>query len=226
MEMTPERWEATGAYLRDVFGAEDDQLRTLMPRAVAAGIPDIAVSADVGRLLMLLVSLTGGGRGAGIAVEVGTLAGYSGIWIARGLAAGGRLVTIESEPRHADFAQREFAAAGLEASIEIRRGRGLECLPVLARELGPGSIDFVFIDAVKREYPEYFRAIRPAIAVGGLLVADNVLGSRTWWIDEAPGRNPDRDAADRLNRLVASDPDFEASAIPMREGLLVARRMR
>jgi predicted O-methyltransferase YrrM len=226
MEMTPRRWEATGAYLRDVFGAEDEQLRTLTPRAVAAGIPDIAVSADVGRLLLLLVSLTGGGRGARIAVEVGTLGGYSGIWIARGLAAGGRLVTIESEPRHADFAQREFAAAGMDASIEIRRGRGLEWLPVLARELGPGSIDFVFIDAVKREYPEYFEAIRPAIAVGGLLVADNVLGSRTWWIDEAPGRNPDRDGADRLNRMVASDPDFEASAIPMREGLLVARRMR
>src|SRR5262245_64705719 len=86
MEMTPSRWRTTASYLNDVFGAQDEQLATLTPRAVAAGLPDIAVSADVGRLLMLLAAMTGGGRGAGVALEVGTLAGYSGIWIARGLA--------------------------------------------------------------------------------------------------------------------------------------------
>jgi predicted O-methyltransferase YrrM len=226
MEMTPERWASTSQYLVEVFGTQDEQLQTLTPRAVAAGLPDIAVSADVGRLLMLLASVTGHGRGARVAVEVGTLAGYSGIWIARGLAARGRLVTIESEPRHADFAQREFDAAGLTGVVEIRRGRGLEMLPALAREFGPGGIDFVFIDAVKREYSDYFDAIRASIAVGGLLVADNVLGSGAWWIDEPAGRNPDRDGADRFNRRVAADPDFEAAAVPIREGVLVARRVR
>ena len=95
MEMTPERWAFTTTYLREVFGTQDEQLRTLMPRAVAAGLPDIAVSADVGRLLMLLTRMTGNGKGARLAIEVGTLAGYSGIWIARGLASGGRLITIE-----------------------------------------------------------------------------------------------------------------------------------
>ena len=80
------------------------------------------------------------------------------------------------------------------------------------------------LDALKREYPDYLAAIRPAIAVGGLLVADNVLGSRSWWIDEPAGQNADRDAVDRFNRMLAADPDFEAVAFPMREGLLVARR--
>lgn len=225
MDMTPDRWARTSAYLRDVFGAQDEQLQTLMPRAIAAGLPDIAVSADVGRLLMLLTSMTGGGRGARVAVEVGTLAGYSSIWIARGLAPGGRLITIESEPRHTAFARREFEAAGLPA-VEIRAGAGLDVLPVLARELGPGSTDFVFLDAVKQEYPGYFTAIRPAIAPGGMLVADNVLGSGQWWIDEPGGRHADRDGVDRFNRMLAADPDFEAVAVPLREGVLIARRVR
>jgi caffeoyl-CoA O-methyltransferase len=222
--MTPARWDATRDYLLDVFGAQDEQLKTLTPRAVAAGLPDIAVSADVGRLLMLLTAMTGGGRGARRALELGTLAGYSGIWIARGLAASGTLITIESEPRHADFAEREFERAGLSRSVEIRRGRATSLLPALAQELGAGALDFVFIDAVKREYPDYFRLLRPLIAPGGLLVADNVLGSQSWWIDERAGTNPDRDGADRFNRLVADDPDFEAVAVPLREGVLIARR--
>jgi predicted O-methyltransferase YrrM len=226
MDMTPQRWAYTSAYLRAVFGEEDAQLHTLMARGIAAGLPDIAVSADVGRLLKILTSMTGGGRGARLAVEVGTLGGYSGIWIARGLAPGGRLITIEPEPRHAEFAQQEFRSAGIADRVQVRRGTGLDILPQLARELGPGSADVVFLDAIKSEYPAYFDAIRPAIAVGGLLIADNALGSGSWWIDEAPGSNADRDGADRLNRRVATDPDFEAVAIPIREGVLIARRTR
>ena len=133
--MTPARWNSTRDYLLEVFGAQDDQLQTLTPRAVAAGLPDIAVSADVGRLLMLLTAMTGGGRGARLALEVGTLAGYSGIWIARGMAPGGRLITVESEPSHADFAEREFRAAGVSGSVEIRRGAAMRVLPSLAEEL-------------------------------------------------------------------------------------------
>jgi caffeoyl-CoA O-methyltransferase len=225
MEMTPERWSFTKAYLRDVFGAEDDQLRTLMPRAVAAGLPNIAVSADVGRLLMMLTRMTANGLGARLAIEVGTLGGYSGIWIARGLSPGGRLITIEPDATHVAFAEREFETAGLAGVVDIRRGAGRDVLPRLAAELAPGSVDVVFLDAIKREYADYFQAIRPAIAPGGLLIADNVLGSNQWWIDEPPGRNPDRDGADRLNRLLAADAEFDAVAVPMREGVLVARRV-
>jgi predicted O-methyltransferase YrrM len=223
MDMTPERWQFTSAYLREVFGREDDQLRTLMSRAVAAGLPDIAISPDVGRLIHLLAKTTGQGRGPSLILELGTLAGYSGIWLARALAPGGRLITVEPEPRHAEFARAEFQRAGVADLVTIRREPALDLLPTLARELGPASIDVAFIDAIKTEYPEYFRLLKPLIRPGGLLLADNVLGS-SWWIDAPPGSDPQRDAVDRFNRMVASDPDFDAAAVPIRQGLLIARR--
>jgi predicted O-methyltransferase YrrM len=222
MEMTPARWDATCRYLRDVFGQEDDQLGTLMQRAVSAGLPDIAVSADVGRLLKILAQLSAPG-GARLAVEVGTLAGYSGIWLARGLAPTGRLITIELEQKHIDFASREFAAAGLAGRVEIRKGAALDVIPQLARELGPGSIDLVFLDAIKTEYPAYARLLKPMLRPGGLLLADNALGGGTWWIDQAH-LNSEVAGADELNRTLASDPDFEAACVPIRQGLLIARR--
>lgn len=213
--MTPERWDFLSKYANDVFGDQDDQLSTLMDRAVEAGLPRIAVSADVGRLLMILASTT---RGR-LALELGTLAGYSGIWIARGLGSGGKLITIEYEDAHADFAQREFEQAGLGDQVEIVRGAALEVLPDVANRVGEGNLDFVFIDAIKSEYVDYFEAIRPLVAVGGLVVADNVYGTGRGWIDEGYG-------TDAFNRLVAGDPDFEATATPMREGVLIARRYR
>lgn len=218
MEMTPPRWEYTCRYLRDVFGHEDDQLASLMPKAVKAGLPDIAVSGDVGRLLKVLTSMT---RGR-LALEVGTLGGYSGIWIARGLADNGRLVTIEAEPKHADFAREQFQEAKLSDRVEIRCGKATDLLPPLVQELGEGSVDVVFLDAVKQEYPIYWEEVRPLIASGGLIIADNVLGSGSWWIDDED--DADRIAADRFNRLVVNDPEFEAVGLPIREGVLVGRR--
>lgn len=220
MQMTPERWEYTRAYTRDVFGKEDEHLAGLMAEAINAQIPDIAVSADVGRLLLILTSMT---RGR-LAIEVGTLAGYSAIWIARGLSEGGRLITIEPVPKHADFAEAQFAKAGVADRVELRRGEGLKVLPRLAEELAPGSVDLVFLDAIKTEYTGYFEAVRPLIAVGGLVVADNVLGAGSWWIDDE--ENETRRRVDRFNRTIASDPDFEAACVPLREGLVIARRMR
>ncbi len=215
MEMTPERWAFLGHYAQEVFGTEDEQMEDLMDRAVAAGLPRIAVSADVGRLLKILVSLTPGR----LALELGTLAGYSGIWIARGLATDGKLLTIEYEDRHAEFAESEFADAGLGDKVEVVRGAALEVLPEMGDRLGPESLDFVFIDAVKSEYVDYFTAVKPMVAVGGLLVADNVYGTGQGWIDEGYG-------TDEFNRLVGADPDFEATVTPMREGILIARRIR
>lgn len=220
MDMTPQRWEYTGAYLREVFGREDAHLAGLMPQAVGRNLPDIAVSADVGRMLMMLTSMT---RGR-LAIEVGTLGGYSGIWIARGLCDGGTLITIEPEKLHADFAIEQFKRAGVSERVELRRGAGLDVLPQLARELGPDSVDIVFLDAIKTEYPDYWRIVRPLIAVGGLIIADNVLGSGDWWIDDES--NESRQAADRFNRLVAGDAAFEAVAVPLRQGVLIGRRMR
>jgi predicted O-methyltransferase YrrM len=215
MPMTPERWSYIGDYADDVFGEYDEHLAGLMQRAVEAGLPSIAVSADVGRLLKILVSMTD----AKLALELGTLAGYSGIWIARGLAADGKLITVEFNPKHADFAESEFAMAGVSEKVEIVRGAALDVLPELAERLGPASVDFAFIDARKSEYVDYYRVMKPMIKPGGLLVADNVYATGAGWIDEGYG-------TDEFNRLLADDPDFEAVATPMREGVLIARRVR
>ncbi|HYE60902.1 MAG TPA: class I SAM-dependent methyltransferase [Phycisphaerales bacterium] len=164
MEMTPQRWDATRDYLARVFGGSDPHLATLMDRARAAGLPDIAVSPDVGRLLQLLATTaTQAPAARGVIIEVGTLAGYSGIWLARALPPAGRLIAIEFEPKHAAFAQREFEAAGLADRVQVITGAALDVLPRLARELGPASIDVAFIDAVKTEYLAYFEHLRPMI---------------------------------------------------------------
>lgn len=234
MEMTPQRWAATTQYINALFGQEDETLRGLMGRAVRDGLPDIAIDAGAGRLLSLLCAMTNGGRGARSAIEVGTLAGYSAIWIARALAPDGRLYSIEAEPRHAAFARRMFAEAGVSDRVEIIEGKGLDVLPSLVRRLGgPSSIDFVFLDAVKTEYPAYFEQVATGIRPGGLIVADNTLGSGRWWIDaidpaltgeDREEAEASRAAADRLCRTLAADERFESAMIPIREGFLVGRR--
>ena len=214
MPMNDDRWRWLGSYAVELFGGNDTQLETLMGRAVEAGLPNIAVSADVGRLLKILASLTSGQ----LAVELGTLGGYSGIWIARGLAPNGRLVTVEYESLHADFAQAEFEKAGVGDKVEVVRGAALEVIPDLLSRFGEESVDFVFVDAVKSEYVAYFEAIRPMIKTNGLLVADNVYGTGQGWIDDGFG-------TDAFNRAVAEDQGFEAVTIPMRQGVLIARRI-
>ncbi len=211
MPMNPERWSFINRYAAELFADPDEQLGTLMSRAVEAGLPRIAVSPDVGWLLKILTSLT---RGR-LALELGTLGGYSGIWIARGLAPDGRLITIEAADSHADFAEAEFETAGLADRVEVVRGAALDVLPGL--DIAPESVDFVFIDAVKSEYPAYLELVKPLIAPGGLLVADNVYGTGQGWIDEGYG-------TDEFNRIVAADPDFDATITPHREGILIARR--
>ncbi len=211
--MTPDRWTFLLDYANEVLPNPDDQLASLRERAVAAGLPAISVSSDVGRLLRILTSLTPGR----LALELGTLGGYSGIWIARGLAADGRLVTVEIDDHHADFAEAEFAAAGVGDRVEVVRGAALDVLPGLAERFGPGSLDVVFVDAVKTEYLDYLRIVKPLVAPGGLLIADNVYGTGSGWIDEGYG-------TDEFNRTVAADPDFLTTIVPIREGVLIARR--
>lgn len=219
MDMTPDRWRHTCDYLDEVFGREDEHLAGLMPRAIEAGIPDIAVSASVGRMLMALARLVD----AKLIIEVGTLAGYSGIWLARGLSAGGRLLTIEPEEKHATFAETEFARAGVGDRVDVVRGFGAQVLEEMARERA-GNADVVFLDAIKSEYPEYLPHAKTLLRSGGILVADNMLGSGDWWIDTPAGESESRDAADEVNRLVAGDEDFEAFCVPLREGVMVARK--
>ena len=211
--MTEDRWRFLLHYPSDVFGETDEQLDTLMERAVQAGLPPIAINHGAGQLLKLLTSMTKGK----VALEIGTLGGFSGIWIARGLLTDGRLITIEYEERHAEFAQREFEDAGLAEQVRIVRGAALDVLPDLAKELGPASVDLVFIDAVKSEYGEYFDQVKHLVATGGLVVADNVYNAGRRWIDEGFG-------TDEFNRHVAADDSFESTTIPVGGGLLLARK--
>jgi caffeoyl-CoA O-methyltransferase len=225
MKMTEALWDRTSAYLDEVFGREDAHLASLMERAVAAGLPDIAVSAEVGRLLSLLTSMAGGGRGARLALEVGTLGGYSAIWIARALAPGGRLITLEPEDAHASFAERMFEEAGVADRVEVRREAGLEGIPSLREEFGHDCFDLVFLDAIKTEYSGYAREAKPLLTRGGLLLADNVISAGSWHVAEEAGSSEDRNAIDAFNRGIAADPDYEAACVVNREGLLVARRV-
>ena len=227
--MTPEKWDGTCDYVREVFGglAEplDQQLDTLMDRAVAAGLPSIAVSPDVGRLLMVLVQLACSGTDRPLAVEVGALGGYSGLWLARGLGERGRLITLEPEPEHAAFARSEFARAGMADRIELRESTGLQELPRLVEELGGGAVDVVFLDAIKSEYRGYAEHAARLLRPGGLLIADNCLGA-DWWITDEPGTDEARDAVDAFNRWIGSPASgFLSCCVTNREGLVVAQKV-
>jgi len=220
IEMTPERWRNTNAYVRELFAREDAVLSGLMSRATAEGLPAIDVGPESGRLLQMLTMLSGGR----LAVEVGTLAGVSAIWIARGLSAGGRLISIDLEAKHQRVAARELKAAGVDDRVELRLGRGGEALPKLLDELGPASVDLVFLDAERSEYLGMFATIKRLLRPRGVLVIDNALNASRWVADPyAPGEP--RNTMDDVNRAIAADSDFAAATVlPVGNGLLLAIR--
>lgn len=246
MDMTATRWRSTCEYLNAVFGDPGKDLagppreaaiaQTLLalPRlARQAGLPEIAISSDVGRLLSLLCIMSSPVGGGARVLEVGTLGGYSALWICRGIGPSGRLTTLESNPQHAAFARSQFAAAGVADQVQLVEGLALERVDGV-----PGPFDVIFLDADKREYPALARRLKGVLRVGGLLIADNALGSHRWWIDQVPmvadfdsvGAHEmavaSRDAADRFNRMMSADADFEVACVPIREGVLVARKRR
>ncbi len=214
--MTPERWQRTGEYIALLFAREGDRQRGLMDRAAAAGMPRIDAGPETGRLLQLLVTLTGGT----LAVEVGTLAGASTIWMARGLAPGGRIITVELSSKHADFARAEIDAAGVGDRVTIRQGRGNEVLPALIRELGAGSADLVFLDAERAEYPALADHAHTLLHQRGILAVDNALAARKWTADLVPpGEAPDE--MDLFNRRMSGDPRFACTLLPVGNGVLM-----
>ena len=221
MDMTPQRWTNTSEYLDAVFGQEDQHLRDLMPGAIASGVPSIAVSASVGRMLRVLLKMID----AETVVEVGTLAGYSTTWMARALPEDGMVYSIEPNELHARIAREGFERAGIAHKVTVIEETGLEALPHLIEDLGEGSVDAVFLDAIKSEYPDYFPASKRLLRKGGLLIADNALGGGDWWIDDPSGHNLDRDGADSLNDLITRDADFDAFCVPIREGVAVGMKV-
>lgn len=220
IEMDGPRWERTLEYVRAVFCAGDAARHdALMERAVAAGLPPIDVGPESGRLLQLLVRVSGGRR----VVEIGTLAGSSAIWMAGGLVQDGRIITVDADAHHAEIARSEFARAGVADRIEARVGRGGEALPALLQELGPGTVDLILLDAERSEYSALVPAVGALLRPGGLLVVDNALSARRWTADPVqPGEDPD--TMDLLNRQVAADSAFLSTLVPVGNGLLLAVR--
>jgi caffeoyl-CoA O-methyltransferase len=163
-------FDAVDAYIAELVAPEDDVLAAVQETARAAGLPDISVSAGEGKLLHVLALLCNAQR----ILEIGTLAGYSTIWLARALPPHGKLVTIEFDPAHARVAAANFERAGLQDRISLRVGRALDVLPQLAKEK-VAPFDLVFIDADKPPYAEYFQWAVKLAHPGSLIIADNVI---------------------------------------------------
>ncbi len=218
MPMTPDRWTQTNSYAQEVFGVEPPHIRANRAAAEAAGLPTWAITGEIGRFLALLAGATS----RQLALEIGTLGGYSTLWLLEGLGPGGRVITIESVNAHADFAEAEFDRHGVADRVELRRGLAGEVLPAIAEEVGPGSVDVVFIDADKESSLEYYDVTADLVASGGFLVIDNIFGTSTTWIDDIS--DPGIAATDRMNRKAAEDARFDTTGLFVRAGLLVARR--
>lgn len=170
-ETTPqERWSAVDAYINEHLVVEEPALAQTRRDSEAAGLPPIAVTPNQGKLLELIARI----HGAGTILEMGTLGGYSTIWLARALPPGGRLITLEAEPRYAEIARANIARAGFGDVVEIRIGPALQTLPQLAAE-GAGPFDLVFIDADKENYPGYFDWSLKLARPGTIIIGDNVV---------------------------------------------------
>lgn len=168
--MPSTNWEDIDHYLNDHGVDEDASLASAVQRSKAAGLPEIQVAPNQGKLLSLLVQ----GLGAKRVLEVGTLGGYSTLWLARGLGRDGRIVTLELDPKHAAVASDNLTRAGVRERVDLRVGPALDSLAKLAEER-PAPFDFVFIDADKANIPHYFDWALRLARVGTWIVVDNVV---------------------------------------------------
>ncbi|HUA67082.1 MAG TPA: O-methyltransferase [Candidatus Saccharimonadales bacterium] len=168
--MNPETWTAVDRYIAGLLEPPDSALDAALAASAAAGLPPINVSQNQGKLLQLLARI----QRARTILEMGTLGGYSTIWLARALREGGKLITLESDPRHAEVARTNIARAGLADIVELRLGRALDTLPRLAAE-GCGPFDLIFIDADKPGTAYYFAWAFKLSRPGTLIIVDNVV---------------------------------------------------
>lgn len=206
--------DALDLYVQRHFSGEDAVLREIRRRADEAGMPRIQLPPATARAVQVLVRAAGARR----VLEVGTLAGYSAVWIARALPPQGQLITIEINADHAAVAREAVAAAGLSDRVDIRVG---DAVAVMS-ELGPdGSFDVVFLDADKERYTTYLGMAAGLLRPGGLLMADNA-----FWAGRVLDPDADELAAqlDRFNRAVSADARFDATILPVGDGLLLAVR--
>jgi predicted O-methyltransferase YrrM len=204
--MDQKLWNAVDAYMVDSLLPPDPALDAVMAANAKAGLPAIDVSPAQGKLLYLLARISGARR----ILEIGTLGGYSTIWLARAVPADGRVVTLEAMAKHAEVARANFASAGVAERIDLRVGKALDSLPVLAAE-GDGPFDFVFLDADKQHNSDYLGWALKLARPGTVIVADNVV--RDGEILDAGSKDSSVQGTRRFFDMLAQEPRLTATAI-------------
>jgi predicted O-methyltransferase YrrM len=205
--MSTDTWIAVDDYLTETLARPDAVLEAALDDSEAAGLPAISVSPPQGKFLHLLARI----QGARNILEIGTLGGYSAIWLARALPpGGGRLITLEVDANHAKVARANLARAGLANVVQVRLGRAIDTLPELERE-GAGPFDFIFIDADKPSNPEYFAWALKLSRRGTVIVVDNVV--RKGAVADAASADAAVQGVRRLNLMMAGEPRVSATAL-------------
>lgn len=204
--MNLETWTNIDAYFTDLLHDRDPILDTVLADSAKAGLPEIQVSVPQGKWLHLMVQLSGAKR----VLELGTLGAYSTIWIARALPSDGRLITLEAEPLHVQVSRQNLAHAGLSEKVDVMEGAALDTLQQLI-EQNVEPFDFVFLDADKENYPNYFPGILQLMHTGSVLIADNVV--RDGAVIEPDHTDPRVQGVRQFNQLVADNPTINATGI-------------
>jgi predicted O-methyltransferase YrrM len=200
------KWAAVDDYLNELFIAGDSALEHAQQTSRQAGLPPISVTPCQGKFLQLLAQM----RGARNILEIGALGGYSTIWLARALPKGGRLATLESDPRHAEIARANISFAGLDGSVELHLGRAAGTLQKFISG-GHEPFDFIFIDADKESYPEYFELGLKLSQVGTCIVADNVI--RDGSVSDPSQNDAQVQGVRRFMKMLAAEPRVTATAL-------------
>jgi predicted O-methyltransferase YrrM len=204
--MSDARWDAVDQYIGDMLVGEDRALRAALQASDDAGLPAIALSPTQGKLLHLIARI----RGARRILEIGTLGGYSTIWLATALPDDGHLISLELEPSYAEVARANAERAGLAGLIEIRVGPALDGLRELIDE-GAGPFDLTFIDADKANTPEYFQLALELSRPGSVIVADNVV--RDGALVDPDSQDPGALGMRRFHELLSRTPGVSATTI-------------
>jgi len=204
--MTQVLWSAVDNYVSHLLAPHDQVLRDALAASAENGLPEIQVSPAQGKLLHVLAHMV---KARNI-LEIGTLGGYSTIWMARGLQPGGRVLSLEFNPKHAQVARANFARAGLSDVIEVRVGPALETLPKVAAE-GRGPFDLIFIDANKSSMAEYFDWALSLSRPGSVILSDNVI--RDGAVIDAVSPDPDVQGVRRFNERLAAESRVSATEI-------------
>jgi predicted O-methyltransferase YrrM len=199
--MSQDAWTKVDAFLNETLLGRDPALEAALADSEAAGLPAINVAPNQGKLLMLLAQTAGARR----ILEVGTLGGYSTIWLARALPADGGLVTLEYSPKHAEVARANIARAGFADRVEVKVGPAIDTLPTLE-----GPFDFVFIDADKPGYADYFRWALTLSRPGTVIVTDNMV--RAGKVADPQG-DANAEGVRRMLELAAAEPRVSATAV-------------